>query len=215
MQGIRMWNLAVMAALCCSPMFAQAPGGGGQMQQPNQPGYSGSPGTQQQQQQQQHDMSGMDSTTAGPATDKAFVKKALQGNMAEIQMGQLALEKSSDAQVKQFAQRMVDDHGKMQDQLKPVAEQMGVQVPAGPSKSQMKSMDKMKALSGEAFDHAYMKDMVKDHKTDDHEFKQVAETTQNPQLKQVVTESQQIIQSHLEQAQQIAQSKGADKATTM
>ena len=211
-----MWNLAVAAALCCSPMLAQAPGGGGapsgggQMQQPSQSPGANSPSMQQQQQEM-----GATGMNASPAMDKAFVKKALEGNMAEIHMGQLALEKSSDDQVKQFAQRMVDDHGKMQDQLKPVAEQMGVQVPAGPSKSQMKSMDKMKALSGEAFDHAYMKDMVKDHKTDDHEFKQVAETTQNPQLKQVVTESQQIIQSHLEQIQQIAQTKGTSQKAKM
>ena len=66
--------------------------------------------------------------------DKAFVKKALEGSMAEVEMGKLALQKSSDDQVKQFAQRMVDDHSKMVDQLKPVAEQMGVKVPDGPSK---------------------------------------------------------------------------------
>jgi putative membrane protein len=210
MKGIRMWNLAVVAALCCSPMLAQAPGGGG-MQQPSQPGNTASPGMQQPQQQQQ-DMSGMNSPAGGPAMDKAFVKKALEGNMAEVQMGQLALQKSSDDQVKQFAQRMVDDHGKMLDQLKPVAEQMGVKVPAGPSKGQMKSMDKMKALSGDAFDQAYIKDMVKDHKTDDSEFKQEAQSTQNPQLKQMVMQSDQIIESHLQQIQQIAQSKGNQKA---
>jgi putative membrane protein len=211
MQAIRMWNLAVVAALCCSPMFAQAPGGGG-MQQPTQPGSSSaSPGMQQQQQPQQ-DTSGMNSPAAGPAMDKAFVKKALEGNMAEVQMGQLALQKSNDDQVKQFAQRMVDDHGKMLDQLKPVAEQMGVKVPAGPSKGQMKSMDKMKALSGDAFDQAYIKDMVKDHKNDDSEFKQEAQSTQNPQLKQMVMQSDQIIESHLQQIQQIAQSKGNQKA---
>src|ERR1700748_2657588 len=120
MQGIRIWNLAVVAALCCTPVLAQAPGGG--MQHPPQPGAGAPPGMQQQQQQQQ-DMSGMNGPTAGPAMDKAFVKKALEGNMAEVEMGKLALEKSSDDQVKQFAQRMVDDHGKMLDQLKPIAEQ--------------------------------------------------------------------------------------------
>ena len=152
---------------------------------------------------------------AGPSMDKAFVKKALEGNMAEIQMGQLALQKSSDDQVKQLAQRMVDDHGKMQDQLKPVAEQMGVKVPDGPSKGQMKKMDKMKSLSGDAFDQAYIKDMVKDHKSDDSDFKQEAQSTQNPQLKQMVMQSDQIIESHLQQIQQIAQAKGATQKAKM
>ena len=215
MQAIRMWNLAVAAALCCSPMLAQAPGGGGggQMQQPNQSGAGNSPSSMDQQQQMA--TSGANGMNTGPAVDKAFVKKALEGNIGEIEMGKLALQKSSDEQVKQFAQRMVDDHGKMQEQLKPAAEQMGVKVPDGPSKGQMKSMDKMKALSGDAFDQAYIKDMVKDHKSDDSDFKLEAQSTQNPQLKQLVTQSDQTIQSHLQQIEQIAKSKGTTQKAKM
>jgi putative membrane protein len=215
MQAMRMWNLAVAAALCCSPMLAQAPGGagaggGGQMQQP-----AGGNSPSSMDQQQQMATNGASGMNTGPAVDKAFVKKALEGNIGEIEMGKLALQKSNDDQVKQFAQRMVDDHGKMQDQLKPAAEQMGVKVPEGPSKGQMKSMDKMKALSGDAFDQAYIKDMVKDHKKDDSEFKQEAQSTQNPQLKQLVTESDQAIESHLQQIEQIAQTKGTTQKAKM
>src|ERR1700748_1095555 len=98
MQVNRMWYLAVAGALCFSPVFAQA--GGGSMQQPGQQTQPGStsPGMQPPEQQQQ--MGGMNSPT-GPAMDKEFVKKAMEGNLAEIQMGQLALQKSSDDQVKQ------------------------------------------------------------------------------------------------------------------
>ena len=213
---IPMWNLAVAAALCCSPVLAQAPGGapGGQMQQPN--AGATSPSMQQQQQQpQQMGQMGTNTMNAGPAMDKAFVKKALEGNEAEIQMGQLALQKSNDDQVKQFAQRMVDDHGKMQEQLKPIAQQMGVKVPDGPSKGVTKKMDKMKGLSGDAFDQAYIKDMVKDHKKDSSEFKQEAQSTTNPQLKQLATEGGQTIDSHLQQIQQIAQTKGTTQKAKM
>jgi putative membrane protein len=212
-----MWNLAVAAALCCSPMLAQAPGGaggaggaGGQAQQPS--GANSPSSIDQQQQMATNGTSGMNT---GPAVDKAFVKKALEGNIGEIEMGKLALQKSNDDQVKQFAQRMVDDHGKMQDQLKPAAEQMGVKVPDGPSKGQMKSMDKMKALSGDAFDQAYIKDMVKDHKGDDGDFKLEAQSTQNPQLKQLVMQSDQTIESHLQQIQQIAKSKATTEKAKM
>jgi putative membrane protein len=217
MQAIRMCNLAVAAALCCSPMLAQAPGGaggagggGGQMQQPS--GANQPSSVDQQQQMATNGPSGMNT---GPAVDKAFVKKALEGNIGEIEMGKLALQKSSDDQVKQFAQRMVDDHGKMQEQLKPAAQQMGVKVPDGPSKGQMKSMDKMKALSGDAFDQAYIKDMVKDHKGDDSDFKMEAQSTQNPQLKQLVMQSDQTIESHLQQIEQIAKSKGPTQKAKM
>ena len=218
MQAIRMWNLAVAAALCCTPMLAQAPGGapaGGMGQQSPQ---AQSPKMQQQQTaQQMSDMNGNNpnAMNGGPAMDKAFVKKALEGNVAEVEMGKLALQKSNDDQVKQFAQKMVDDHGKMADELKPVAEQMGVKVPDGPSKGEMKKMDKMKALSGDAFDQAYIKDMVKDHKSDASEFKQEAQSTQNPQLKQLASQGSQVIEQHLQQIQQIAQSKGTTQKAKM
>ena len=214
MRAIRMWNLAVAAALCCSPVLAQAPGGapGGAGQQPSQAGAGSPSSIEQQQEQAQQGAAGMNS---GPAVDKAFVKKALEGNEAEVQMGQLALQKSNDDQVKQFAQRMVDDHGKMQEQLKPVAQQMGVKVPDGPSKGQMKKMDKMKSLSGDAFDQAYIKDMVKDHKSDSSDFKLEAQSTQNAQLKQLATDDGKTIESHLHQIEQIAQAKGNTQKAKM
>lgn len=213
MRAIRMWNLAVAAALCCTPMLAQAPGGApggaGQMQQ-QQPQ---SPNMQQQQQMDQQ--MGTNAMNSGPSMDKAFVKKALEGSVDEVEMGKLALQKSNDDQVKQFAQKMVDDHGKMADALKPIAGQMGVKVPDGPSKSQMKKMDKMKSLQGDAFDQAYIKDMVKDHKSDENEFKQEAQNTQNPSLKQFATQGSQVIASHLQQIEQIAQTKGTTQKAKM
>ena len=215
MQAIRICNLAVAAALCCTPMLGQAPGGsagGGQMQ-PQQSPQSQSPNMQQQ--QQQMDQTGENPTNAGPAMDKAFVKKALEGSIDEVEMGKLALQKSNDDQVKEFAQKMVDDHGKMADALKPAAQQMGVKVPDGPSKGQMKKMDKMKALQGDAFDQAYIKDMVKDHKSDVNEFKQEAQNTQNPSMKQFATQASQVIEQHLQQIQQIAQSKGTTQKAKM
>lgn len=215
MRAIRMWNLTVAAALCCSPMLAQAPGGapggGGQMQQ--QSPQSQSPNMQQQQQMEQQQ--GTSVMNAGPSMDKAFVKKALEGSIDEVEMGKLALQKSNDDQVKQFAQKMVDDHGKMADALKPAAQQMGIKVPDGPSKGQMKKMDKMKALQGDAFDQAYIKDMVKDHKSDENEFKQEAQNTQNPSMKQFATQGSQVIEQHLQQIQQIAQAKGTTQKAKM
>ena len=208
MKANRMWNLAMVAALCTSPMWAQAPGSAGAGTQSQNPGAGSA---------QQGGMAGQDQagagmnapgTMGGPGADKAFVKKALQGSMAEVEMGKLAVEKSSNDQVKQFGQRMVDDHGKMIDQMKPVAEQMGVKVPDQPGSAEMKKMDKMKSLSGDAFDKAYIKDMVADHKKDDKEFKQEAQMTKNPQLKEMVMQSDQTIESHLQSAEQIDQQMG-------
>ena len=225
MNANRMYSLAVAATLCCAPAFAQS--GMPSTQAPP----SGSAGTQQGAAGSANGGTGMNGANGmagadnngmmgaqgagGPAMDKAFVKKAVVGNMMEVQMGQLALQKSSDDQVKQFAQRMVDDHGKMLDQMKPIAQQMGVQVPDTLPASKMKMMDKMKNMSGSSFDQAYIKDMVKDHKEDDQDFKKEAASTQNPQLKELVTQGDQTIESHLQMIQQIAQGKGGMSKNSM
>src|SRR5271154_3917818 len=101
--------------------------------------------------------------TPGQASpmDKMFVRKALQGGMAEVQLGQLTLQKSNNDRLKQFAQKMIDDHTKLGEQMKPVAQQLGVPEPNGVSKKDKATMAKLQALSGSAYDEAYIKDMVK------------------------------------------------------
>ena len=115
-------------------------------------------------------MNGMQRRGSLRLMDKMFVRKAMQGSMAEVQLGQLTLQKSNNEQVKQFAQRMIDDHTKLNDQMKPVAQQLGVPVPNQVSKKDRTTMAKLQALSGSAYDQAYIKDMVKDHKQDLSDF---------------------------------------------
>jgi len=143
-------------------------------------------------------------TVVTQSNDKMFIRNALQGGMAEVELGKLALQKSSNDDVKQFAQRMVDDHTKLSDLLKPIADQMQIKVPDSPSRKDKKAMTKLQALSGDAFDKAYMKDQVKDHEKDQKEFKQEASSATDPQLKQVATQGEQIITEHLQMAKQIA-----------
>src|SRR3954464_917284 len=63
------------------------------------------------------------------AADKAFVMKAAEGGLAEVELGKLAADKASSNDVKQFGQMMVDDHSKANDQLKSVAQQKGITLP--------------------------------------------------------------------------------------
>ena len=96
---------------------------------------------------------GMSAVPAGATSpqDRVFLKDALEGGMAEVQLGQLALQKSNNADVKQFAQKMVDDHTKMGDQLKPIAQQIGVKIPDGPSKKDKTTIAKLQELNGDDF----------------------------------------------------------------
>jgi putative membrane protein len=150
----------------------------------------------------------------GPSpVDKLFVKKALEGGIAEVQLGQLTLQKSNNDQVKQFAQKMIDDHTKLGDQMKPVAQQVGVAVPTEPSKKDKATMAKLQALSGSAYDQAYIKDMVKDHKQDLGEFQMEASSGQDPAVKDAASQGSQVISQHLQMAQQLAKDQNANVAS--
>ncbi len=188
------------ALLAASTAFAQAPGGSAQ--QPTMPS---------QQPTQQSPTAGMpDSSGNTPSaqnySDQAFVSKAMQGGQAEVQLGQLAQEKSQSPDVKQFGQKMVSEHSQMGEKwFKPVAKQMGVSEPKGPSKKDQKLIAKLQTLNGAEFDNEYIRCMVKDHKQDLKEFKSEAEAAQNPNVKQIAQQGTEIIDKHLQLIEQIAQ----------
>jgi putative membrane protein len=158
-------------------------------------------------------MGAMQQSGQSSQMDKAFVQKAMQGGLAEVQLGQIALQKSNNEQVKQFAQRMVDDHGKLNEQMKPIAQQLGVSVPQQPSKKDSKNIAKMQALSGTDFDQAYIKDMVKDHKQDLSEFQTEASNAQDPNVKSAATEGSKVIAQHLQMIQQLAKDQNITVAS--
>jgi putative membrane protein len=143
------------------------------------------------------------------AIDKIFVKKAIQGSIAEVQLGELTLQKSNDDQVKQFARKMIDDHTKMNEQMRPVAQQLGVEIPTEVSKKEKSLMSKMQALSGTAYDQAYIKEMVKDHKQDLSDYHMEA---LNGHVKDAATQGSKIISEHLQMAQQLAKDQNVDLA---
>jgi putative membrane protein len=154
----------------------------------------------------------MNGTTGPSATDRMFVKSAMQGSVAEVQLGQLTLQKSNNDQVKQFAQHMIDDHTKLNEQMKPVAQQLGVDVPTQVSKKDSKVINKLQALSGPAYDQAYIKDMVKDHKDDLSEFQAEASSGQDQTVKDAAAQGSKVIAQHLQMAQQLAKDKNLTAA---
>ncbi len=189
------------------------PGGAGQ-QQPNMP-------NQQQPVTPSTGTMGPDSSLANQqaTADQAFVRKALEGGAVEVQLGQLAQQKSQSEDVKQFGQRMVEDHTQLAEQMKPIAQQLGVKEPKGPSKKDKQLIAKLEGLSGPQFDEAYIQAMVKDHKEDLKEFKDEAQAAQNQNVKQAAQQGAGVISQHLQLIQQIAQShnvatEGKSKTTT-
>ena len=197
----RILSCSASMLLASSIAVAQSPpGGAGPQQQPNMPS-----------QQQTGPGAGTIGATAGPGNmqamaDQAFVKKALEGGTAEVQLGQLAQQKSQSEDVKQFGQKMVQDHSQLGDQMKPIAQQLGVKEAKGPSKKDKQLMAKLEGLSGQQFDEAYIQAMVKDHKQDLKDFQNEAQNAQDPNVKQAAQQGAGVISQHLQMIQQIAQS---------
>ena len=136
--------------------------------------------------------------------DQHFVKKAAEGGLAEVELGKLATEKASSDEVKKFGQRMVDDHSKANDQLKQLASSKGIEVPTDLSAKDKATKERLSKLSGEQFDKAYMKDMVKDHTQDVSEFKKESTSAKDPDVKNFASQTLPTLEDHLKQARSIA-----------
>src|SRR5690349_14785651 len=121
------------------------------------------------------------------AADHKFVTDAAEGGMAEVQLGQLAVSKATNPDVKNFGQKMVDDHSKANDQLKSTATGEGVTLPASIGSKNQAIYDRLNKLSGAAFDKAYVQQMVKDHEMDVKEFERESQSGGDAALKTFAT----------------------------
>jgi putative membrane protein len=168
-------------------------------------------GTTQPNQQR---MPNMQDSTATPGmspqmmNDKMFLRKAAAGGMAEVQFGQLAAQKASSEDVKNFGLKMVTDHTSLNEDMKPIADNMGVRLPMKLEKKDEAEYQRLKALSGDEFDKAYITDMVNDHHKDLKEFREEAASATDPTLKDAVTRGVNIIKEHTMMIDKIAQEKG-------
>ncbi|MBV8068296.1 MAG: DUF4142 domain-containing protein [Acidobacteriaceae bacterium] len=147
---------------------------------------------------------------AAKADDRKFVKEAAIGGLMEVQLGKLAQEKASDENIKQFGQKMVDDHTKCNDELKQAAAKDNIPVPSSLDPKDQAKIDKMSKLSGTAFDKAYVKDQVKDHEKDIREFQAEAQGGSDPNVKAFASSTVPVLQQHLQLAKNL---KAGEKQT--
>jgi putative membrane protein len=115
--------------------------------------------------------------------DKEFLMKSAEGNMAEIELSKLALQKSQNDEVKQFAKKMVDDHTMLINDMRPFADEMGITPPSKLNPNHQILFDRLKGLSGTQFDKEYISAMVANHHNALSEFKAEESSTNNPDLK--------------------------------
>jgi putative membrane protein len=126
-----------------------------------------------------------------------FVKDAAQGGMAEVELGQLALKNSQNADVKKFGQMMIDDHGKANTELKALAGKKNITLPSdeGPHKS---TKERLSGLNGPAFDKAYVDAMMTDHNNDIKDFEYQANSGTDPDVKAFAAKTLPTLKKHLQ-----------------
>lgn len=143
------------------------------------------------------------------AADQAFAKEAAIGGMAEVELGNLAKQNAASADVKQFGDRMVTDHGKANDELKQWASGKNVTLPTELDAKHTALKDRLSKLNGDAFDKAYMHEMVADHQHDVAAFKKESTSGKDADLKAWAGKTLPTLQDHLKMAQDAASKVGA------
>jgi putative membrane protein len=145
--------------------------------------------------------------------ERKFIEEAAKGGMAEVELGQFAQEHASNPQVKQFAQKMVQDHSKANEELRSLAQAKGVTVPSGPKHAENHEMSKLAKLQGDAFDREYMDHMVKDHQKDVKEFQKQADRAKDEDVRKFAANTVPTLQEHLNLAQQADAAVGGKQAS--
>jgi putative membrane protein len=149
-----------------------------------------------------------------PASDKSFMEKAAMGGLAEVQEAKIAQQKAQAPEVRQFADRMVRDHTKANDQLEEIARSKGVQLPDKLDKSAQKEIDKLENLSGAQFDRHYMDHQVSDHQKVVKEFQKEAKSASDADVKRFASNTLPTLEEHLHMAQDtesVAKNEGATR----
>jgi len=145
--------------------------------------------------------------------DKKFIEEAAQNGLAEVELGKLAATKASSDDVKKFAQQMVDDHTKSNNELQQIAQNKGVTFPTAPDASDQRALKKLEGLSGPEFDKRYLSEAgVKGHRDNQKLFQNEATKGQDPDLKTFAQKTLPVITHHLQMAQNMADSH--NKAAT-
>jgi len=141
-----------------------------------------------------------DARSSLPRGEIKFLQKAAQDGVAEVELGQLAQRKAMRDEVRQFAARMVQDHGKANEELRSIAGSHGVQVSTTLDRHHEREMNRLSGLVGGDFDRAYMSRMLDDHRKDVREFRKRANAKKQDDVSRFAAATLPVLESHLEMA---------------
>lgn len=138
--------------------------------------------------------------------DLSFINDAGPGGLAEVELGRLAMGRGTNAEVKKFAQQMIEDHSKAGEKLRKLALQKQVILPSKILPQAQQTMEKLAKLSGGEFDRAYVKAMVEAHEKDVAAFDATARNGTDADVKAFAAETVPTLRHHLEMIRALAKS---------
>lgn len=214
-------GLSAIAALFAAVAVHAQTGGG--TPDPMGQGTRGQSGTQAGAQGQAGSQ-GAGATASGAGTastaklsrgDRNMLVSMAQANMAEIDMARMAQNKSQNEQVKNFAQQMIDDHSKALEELRQLAQARGLTLSNDLDRANRARADRLAALSGEAFDQAYMAQAgVADHKKSHSNLRSAQSRARDPELRALAARTLPVVDQHLNSAQQLHKNTARGRSGT-
>ena len=140
-----------------------------------------------------------------------FFEEAAIGGMAEVELGKLAAQKATHAEVKNFGEMMVKDHTGANEKLKALAQTHNVALPKELDRAHQNAKEKLSKREGAEFDKDYMDQMVKDHKKTIDLFEDTAKKSDVPDVKAFAQNTLPVLKQHLELAQKLEEQVKAKK----
>nr|WP_186449127.1 DUF4142 domain-containing protein [Cupriavidus gilardii] len=143
--------------------------------------------------------------------DRSFLENAAQGGHAEVEGSRLAQQKSNNADVKAFAERMITDHTKVNEELAKLASDKGYTPPKEPSVMQKGELKALSVLDGERFDKMYASRIgVAAHENTVKMFKEAAQNAKDPEIKAFASRHVPDLEKHLQMARELNKKVGND-----
>ena len=142
-------------------------------------------------------------STLTPA-EKEFIAQAGEGGLAEVRQSEVAQQRAQNGDVKAFAQRMVADHGRSNQELQQLATTKGAAIPTALNEQHQAAVSHLQGLEGAELDRAYMMHMVDDHQKVVTLFENAERTVQDPDLKLWISKTVPVLREHLQHAQKLS-----------
>lgn len=146
--------------------------------------------------------------------DHKFVMEAAMGGLMEVELGRVAAQRGTSDAIKQFGQRMVDDHTKVNEELMSLASSKGMTLPTTLDEKHQKDVTKLSGMSGAEFDRAYAKEMLSDHTKDVKEFERQSTRAGDPDIRAFAAKTLPTLQEHLQMARALPGNEGSGNSNS-